>query len=350
MKTVAEIVPAYAVHTPGFVDYDAVERLTQLLILAAQRKRVVFYWQAVAACQGADLDQVIRGHIQPDKDAPPTNETLINVINHVAQVCKEKAWPPLTILITKDGKNVSTGFWTNSPLGDLSSMIDGTKRDIELHWRQDCFAFFDALSSLNSALSARIGAVYKAIKASQSQFPLLAEAFTAATTPVIDGVTCPLSLASIDALVRKGIILTSDQSAVLQYDDTVFVTVAPPEPSRVMVLLPVGEPRLDFIQRAFKQELQAGNLCISVIEFEILGVLSETQENLVFTAQKADVISGTSWNYSVQTVLDYLDPNIAGRTEALLAISVDPQRGTYAATSNNQRVTNIIARVTARIE
>lgn len=336
-------------HTPGFVDYDAVERLTQLLILAAQRKHVVFYWQAVAACQGGDLDQVIRGNIQPDKDAPPTNDTLINVINHVAQVCKEKAWPPLTVLITKDGKNVSTGFWTNSPLGDLASMIEGTKREIELHWRQDCFAFFDALSSLNSGLSARIGAVYKAIKASQSQFPLLAEAFTAATTPIIDGVTCPLSLASIDALVRKGIILTADQSAVLQYDDTVFVAKVPPAPIQVMVLLPVGEPPMDFMRRAFKREINAGHVCISVANFDIVGVLSETQENLEFTCSQ-ETMTSPALNYFAKVVMDDLDANLNAPRYATLRAKVDPQRGVYSAVCEDPRVTNILARVTARLD
>ena len=124
-----------ATHTPTFIDYDVVERLTQLLLLAAQRKRVVFYWQAVAACQGGDLDLVIRGHIQVDKTLPPSNDAMLNAISHVAQVCKDKAWPPLTTLITKDGKTVSTGFWTNSPLGDLSGVSDTYKRNIELRWR-----------------------------------------------------------------------------------------------------------------------------------------------------------------------------------------------------------------------
>jgi hypothetical protein len=340
------------VHTPAFVDYDAVERLTQFLIMAAQRRQVMFYWQAVAACQGGDMDSVLRGHIQVDKEHPPTNETMLQVIGYVAQVCKDKAWPPLTTLITKDGRTVSTGFWTNSPVGDLSGVADDYKRRIELHWREQCYAYFDAFSAMNTGLSGRLRIVRKAIEASKTQFPQLQQAFDDITIPTIAGVRCPLSLSSVDALVRKGITLTADQSAVLAYDDDIFVS--PPsaevELTEKTVLLSVGSSPMDFIRWAFKRELKSGNDVISVTGFEIVQVLSETQENLEFTAETRTVSGSGSWHYSADIVMEDLNPNIMAPRTANLTVRIDPAHGVYEAACSDIRVTNIIARITAHID
>lgn len=342
-----------ATHTPTFIDYDVVERLTQLLLLAAQRKRVVFYWQAVAACQGGDLDLVIRGHIQVDKTLPPSNDAMLNAISHVAQVCKDKAWPPLTTLITKDGKTVSTGFWTNSPLGDLSGVSDTYKRNIELRWRQDCYHYFDALSAMNSGIEARLRTVRKAIEASKAQFPHLMDAFNAVYHPVINGVSVQPSMTSIYALVRKGITLTADQSAVLGYDEEIFPSpdVAEVELTEKLVLLPVGSTRMDFIRWAFKREINAGpGLCITVTNFEIVEVLSEVQENLEFTFETRTLGESTSWHYSADVVVGGIDPNVMAPRLANLTVRVDPALGHYDAVCKDLRVTNILARVTARLD
>lgn len=326
-------------------NYDAIGSITQVLILAAMKKQVVMFTQVVAACQHTDLDQVIRGNLQAT-DTGPDNKTVLAALAEITKVCKDKNWPPLTVLVTKDGKTVGQGFWETAPCGGIQSFPDEVKRHLELEWRKDCYQYFDAFSPLNCGLNDYVAKAWKMIRASKDQFPDLEEALDEASYTVIEGRAYKGSLSVVRDLIDRTIQFDYFTGLVTDYDREVLISKQQRNTRTYSVVIPVGK-EVDVVSLALAPvyaSLDEGQKLgpSSLVTFEIVGVLDAQNKSLLFKDFEI-AFDGHGLPYQ-HFNLRVLDKAIVGNWAALSG-RLSPSKGQVGIRSDSELPASVIAKV-----
>jgi len=318
---------------PNFIDYDAVQRVFSLLVQAALRKRVTTFEQVQLAIQGWEIEQVFRNHVTLSEGYPSADETVA-VIAVVARACQDRNLPPLTVLITKEGRNVGTGFWKDSPLGDLWTEYHTEKgrRQFELHWRAQCYAFFDPFSAMNESLAGYIKHVYKVAKAQQHEYKGidLYEALSNAEVPS-NGIPGPVTNTEKHRWIRDHFTFNENHDAIVNHnlklpsEELTEVGVAPQH--KALITIKADGTPWSVIGVAFAAHLAMGVQPTGLLEFNVKHVnLNDTERGKVVKFTETWVGSGRGrWKYNVRCKIER--PEDGALIYDTLEIDVDPTTG-----------------------